>query len=451
MAALPNESYSGTIVSETTSSNRGGSTPPSPLRWLILGLLFAISVVTYIDRVNISVTARQMMPALGLTEQEMGFVFSAFVIGYALFQIPGGWLSDRWGVRVVLLIALIWWSCFTAWTAFAATSFLAAPLGIVGALVVVRFLLGVGEAAALPTFNRAVTDWLPAHERGLGIGIAIGGIGIGAAITPPVTAWIMVNHGWQSAFYLSSGIGFALAIIWWFLAADRPSHHPWYRHDEATPSTASVVPTRHSIPWAILRRTPSVWWLMLSYGCLGYVAYVYMSWFYLYLVNERGFNVLRGGLFAAAPFLTILVSCPVGGWVTDRLAIRQGVTKGRQIVGMLGMGLAASSIALGAAVESPYLAIVSLSLGAGWLYFTVGAYWSSASDLSPTHAGSLSGLMNMGANLGGAISPTLTPWIAQQWGWGASLGLAAFISLLGGMMWFRIRPGDGLARDSAEC
>ncbi len=445
------ESDRGVIVDERTLTNREDAAPPSPLRWLILGLLFSISIVTYIDRVNISVTARQMMPALGLTEQEMGFVFSAFVIGYALFQIPGGWLGDRWGIRVVLMIALIWWSCFTAWTAIAATSFLAGPLGIVGALALVRFLLGVGEAAALPTFNRAVTDWLPAHERGLGIGIAIGGIGIGAAITPPTTAWIMVNYGWQSAFYLSSGIGFALAVIWWFLVADRPSLHPWCTHGKATPSTIPTALTGPSIPWGILRRTPSVWWLMLSYGCLGYVAYVYMSWFYLYLVNERGFTVLRGGLFAAAPFLAILVSCPLGGWITDRLAIRYGATKGRQIVGIIGMGLASGSIALGAVVESPYLAIVSLSLGAGWLYFTVGAYWSSTSDLSPAHAGSLSGLMNMGANLGGAISPTLTPWLAQRWGWGASLGLAAFISLLGGIMWLRIRPGDGLAKDGAEC
>ena len=431
-------------MSETISTNREDATPPSPLRWLILGLLFSISVVTYIDRINISVTARQMMPALGLTEQEMGFVFSAFVVGYAMFQIPGGWLGDRWGIRIVLFIALIWWSCFTAWTAIAATSFLAAPLGVVGALALVRFLLGVGEAAALPTFNRAVTDWLPAHERGFGIGIAIGGIGIGAAITPPVTAWIMVNYGWQSAFYLSSGIGFGLAVIWWCLAADRPSSHPWHTHHQETPPTIPAVPIRPSIPWATLRNTPSVWWLMLSYGCLGYAAYVYMSWFYLYLVTERGFSVLRGGVFAAAPFLAILLSCPLGGWVTDRLAMKHGVTRGRQIVGMTGMGLAAGSIALGAVAESPYLALASLSLGAGWLYFTIGAYWSSTSDLSPTHAGSLSGLMNMGANLGGAISPTLTPWLAQQWGWGASLGFAAFMALLGGIMWLRIRPGDGL-------
>jgi MFS transporter, ACS family, glucarate transporter len=424
---------------------------PSPLRWLILGLLFSISVVTYIDRVNISVTARQMMPALGLTDQEMGWVFSAFVVGYALFQIPGGWLSDRWGVRVILTIALVWWSCFTAWTALAATSFLAAPLGIVGALALIRFLLGVGEAAALPTFNRAVTDWLPRHERGLGIGIAIGGIGVGAAITPPITAWIMVNYGWQTAFYLSSGLGLGLAVIWWLLAADRPASHPWLSSSTGTSNTAPSNEPPSSISWSHVRRTSTVWWLMLSYGCLGYVAYVYMSWFYLYLVNERGFSVLRGGLFAAAPFLAILLSCPLGGWITDRLVVSHGITRGRRMVGMVGMGLAALFIAIGAFVESPYLAIASLSLGAGWLYFTIGAYWSSISDLSPTHAGSLSGLMNMGANLGGAVSPTLTPWIAQQWGWSVSLGVAAFMALLGGFMWLRINPEERLTEDSAEC
>lgn len=414
-----------------------------PTRWLILGWLFCISVVTYIDRVNISVTARQMMPALGLTDQEIGYVFSAFVIGYALFQIPGGWLADRWGARLVLTVALLWWSTFTALTAIVAVTSLATTLGIVGALVLVRFLLGVGEAVALPTFNRAVTDWLPDHRRGLGIGIAIGGIGVGAAVTPPITAWIMVNYGWQTAFYLSAVLGIGLAAIWWMAAGDRPSEHRWTRSQENrpdVPDNPSIVPS--PLPWKSLARTPTVWWLVLSYSCLGYIAYVYMSWFYLYLVNERGFDTLRGGMYASAPFLAILVSCPLGGWTTDRLAFRYGITRGRRLVGVTGMLLAAGSIGLGAVVQSPLFAIVSLSLGAGWLYFTVGAYWASTTDLSKRHAGSLSGLMNTGANIGGAISPTVTPWMAHEWGWPASLGAAALLALAGGIIWFKIDPGQ---------
>lgn len=147
---------------------------PPRARWIVLALLFAVSVVTYIDRVNIAVTARQMMPAFGLTDSQMGRIFSAFVLGYALFQLPGGWLGDRWGARRVLTAAVLWWSLFTALTAVAATLPLADLVGIVGSLAVVRFLLGVGEAAALPNFNRAVADWLDPRERGLGIGIAIG-------------------------------------------------------------------------------------------------------------------------------------------------------------------------------------------------------------------------------------------------------------------------------------
>lgn len=416
----------------------------SPSRWLILGLLFAVSVVTYVDRVNISVAARQMMPALGLTDQQMGFVFSAFVIGYALFQIPGGWLADRWGARLVLTVGLLWWSCFTALTAIAAASFLTGPLGILGALVLIRFLLGVGEGVALPTFNRAVTDWLPAQERGMGIGIAIGGIGVGSAATPPLTAWIMVNYGWQTAFYLSAALGIGLAGLWWSVVRDRPDDHSQKKESPARSSSSCSITRSSAIPWAAWRKTPSVWWLVLSYTCLGYVAYIYLSWFYLYLVNVRGFNLLRGGLYAAAPFLAILVFCPLGGWITDRMALKHGITKGRRIVGQIGMVLAAFFIAGGAIAGSPYWAIANLSFGAGWLYFSVGAYWSSTSDLSKSHAGSLSGLMNMGANVGGTISPTLTPWIAEQWGWPCSLSVAALIALAGGLMWLKIDPEKGL-------
>lgn len=407
----------------------GPDTSTTRPRWGILALLFAISAVTYMDRVNISVTARQMMPAYGLTDQDMGYVFSAFVFGYALCQIPGGRLGDRWGARVVLACALVWWSLCTVLTAVVATLPLATAVGTVGALVIVRFLLGVGESVALPNFNRAVADWIPPGQRGLGIGIAIGGIGIGAAITPPLASWVMVNYHWQSVFYLSALIGLVVALLWVLCSRDQ-------RGGDSAPKVTTSTP----VPWRQLLRSRSLWWLVASYSCLGYVAYIYMSWFYLYLVNVRGIDLLRGGWLAAGPFLAILLFCPLGGWITDRLVPRLGLRRARLSVGMLGMVLAGGLIAVGAWVESHTMAIVCLSLGAGWLYFTVGAYWSVTTDLSKTHAGTLSGVMNTGANVGGVISPSLTPWLADHWGWTASLLVAAGIALCGGLMWMKVDP-----------
>lgn len=438
----------------------GHSTSSTPIRWLILGLLFLTSVVTYIDRVNISVTARHMMPAYGLTDQEMGWVFSAFVAGYALFQLPGGWLADRWGARAVLTGALLWWSVCSALTALAADSVLGEIAGILGALIAVRFMLGIGEAVALPCFNRVVADWMPADARGVGIGIAIGGIGLGSAVTPPIAAWVMVNWRWQIVFYLSAIVGLVMALLWWTLARNHPDEHPWVRNKvtntspnclEKQPSPRSHTTVCNPVPWRRLVRTPTVRWLVLSYTCLGYVAYLYLSWFYLYLVNVREFDVLRGGLYGSAPFLAMLVGCPIGGWVTDRLAARYGVTTGRAIAGIGGMTAAGCAVIAGGFADSPLFAIASLSAGAGCLYFTVGAYWASTTDLSKAHAGTLSGLMNTGANVGGAISPVLTPWIAGLWGWPLSLAAAGIVAFTGAALWLRIKPGDGLRENSAEC
>jgi ACS family glucarate transporter-like MFS transporter len=425
------------------------STQPTGIRWRILFLLLLISIVTYIDRVNISVTARHMMPALGLTDIQMGWIFSAFVLGYALFQVPGGWMGDRWGPRRVLTFAVIWWSIFTALTAIAPTLPLVNLIGILGSLMVVRFLIGIGEAAALPNFNRAVANWHPPRERGLSIGITIGGIGIGSALTPPVTAWIMVNYGWQTAFYAAGLLGLAIALLWYWYARDFPRQHPHVNEAEAAiieGKDQKKEDTQKSdhVPWKAILTTPTVWWLTISYTCLGYVAYIYMSWFYLYLVNVRGFAILQGAFFASAPFIAMTIFCPLGGWVTDHLAEKYGLNWGRASVGGTGMILAALFIIIGANVEAPYVAIGFLSLGAGWLYFTVGPFWSTTTDLSKPYAGTLSGLMNTGANLGGTLSPTLTPWIADTYGWPVALGLAAAIAFIGGLCWFFIRPGLGL-------
>jgi len=243
----------------------------------------------------------------------------------------------------------------------------------------------------------------------------------------------MVNYHWQSVFYLSAVIGLVVAVLWVFCSQDR-------RSGSVTKAETSSTP----VPWRRIVRSRSLWWLVASYACLGYVAYIYMSWFYLYLVNVRGIDLLRGGWLAAGPFLAILVFCPLGGWVTDQLVPVLGLRKARLSIGMIGMALAGMLIGVGAWVESHTMAIVCLSLGAGWLYFTVGAYWSVTTDLSKTHAGTLSGVMNTGANVGGVISPSLTPWIADHWGWTASLLVAAGIALCGGLMWMKVDPTEEL-------
>ena len=442
------------------SPNPASGPASSRTRWKILALLTLISIITYVDRVNISVAARQMMPALGLTQMQMGYVFSAFVLGYALFQVPGGWLGDRWGTRLVLAGAVVWWSVFTALTAIAGTLPTAEWLGLLGSLVLIRFLIGLGEAAALPNFNRAVANWFPLRERGLGMGVSIGGIGIGSAITPPLVAWMMVNFGWQSAFYVAGLAGVLIAGLWGWYATDRPEQHrhvtktelAYIRGETVTPTHPSPLEGEGEgggaspVPWSAFLRTPSVWWLVISYTGLGYVAYVYMSWFYLYLVNERGFGILRGAFFASGPFLAMTVLCPLGGWVTDRVAAALGVNAGRSWVGSAGMLLSGVCIVAGTQIAEPYTAITLLSLGAGFLYFTVGAFWASTIDFAPRHAGTLSGIMNTGANIGGTLSPTLTPWLAEHFGWNISLGFAAAIAAAGGLLWLLIRPGDGLRK-----
>jgi ACS family glucarate transporter-like MFS transporter len=188
-----------------------------------------------------------------------------------------------------------------------------------------------------------------------------------------------------------------------------------------------------------LLRLQSVWFLTLSYTMLGYIAYIYLSWFFLYLVNVRHFTVLKGSLFGSGPFIAIAIFCPLGGWLTDRLTKKYGYSIGRTGVGAAGMFLTSLLIYSGTVAKDPYTTILMLSLGAGILYATVGAYWASTIDFSHKHSGALSGLMNMGANLGGTISPTLTPFIGEKWGWPVALTVAAGAAFLGSLLWLGVK------------
>src|SRR5215470_16817977 len=195
---------------------------PTPTRWLIVALLFGIYMLMVIDRVSISIAAKYIMPEYQLSDVQVGWIFSAFLLGYALFQIPGGWLGDRFGPRRVLACAVCWWSVFTVVTALAGDWFLASLIGVVGSFIVVRVLFSLGEGAGVPNYNRVVTNWIAPQERGLALGLVLSGNSLGLALTPPLVAWIMVTWGWRAAFYLAGGVGISAALVWYWFAMDHP-------------------------------------------------------------------------------------------------------------------------------------------------------------------------------------------------------------------------------------
>ncbi len=418
---------------------------PTRTRWLIVALLFGIYMLMVIDRVSISIAAKYIMPEYQLSEVQIGWIFSAFLVGYALFQIPGGWLGDRFGPRRVLAFAVFWWSFFTVVTAAAGDWFLASAIGVVGSFIVVRVLFSLGEGAGVPNYNRAVTNWIAPPERGLALGLVLSGNSLGLALTPPLVAWIMVTWGWRAAFYLAGGIGIGAALVWCWFTTDQPGEHPWVNAAElqhitpaASASTQSQAP--RATPWRAILSCADLWFLTTATFIGGYVLYVYVSWFYLYLVNVRGFSVLGGGMYSAGPFLVGAVAAPLGGWLSDRLSRRFGKKIGRCGIGGSGLLLSGGGIFVGAAAPDPYVAVLFLSVGGGALFFSSSVIFAAVIDLAGTYTGTVTGFVNMGIHLGAALSPTLTPILAHRFGWASALYVAAGLALLGAVFWLGVHP-----------
>ena len=183
-----------------------------------------------------------------------------------------------------------------------------------------------------------------------------------------------------------------------------------------------------------------MWLLTGAYGVLGYNAYFYFAWFYLYLVNERGFSLESGGFYTMAPFITMAVAGPVGGWLSDRLSDRYGKRIGRCGLGAVTMFLTGIFVLVGASVQNPVLAVVFLSVSTGTLLLGAAAFWATTIDVARAYAGTASGLMNMGGNLGGTVSPSLTPYLANNHSWETALYTMGILSLVGAVLWLGIDP-----------
>lgn len=418
---------------------------PTRVRWHIAGLLLAITSVTYIDRINISVAATHIQKEFGLSNIEIGGILSAFVLGYALFQIPGGTLVDVMGPKRLLGLAILWWSVFTALTAFAAELPVGHWLGLFWSFVILRFLVGVGEAPALPGANKLVGLWMAARERALGNGIFIAGLGLGGALTPPLIVWLMETWGWRASFWATALLGIPLLLVWVVYATSRPEEHPGVNAAELAAIRGRVnlvtppkLPT--SIPWRALLSRGSIWALTVSYFLTGYSTYIFFTWYFLYIVNVRKLPVAHASLWATAPFLAMTVLAPIGGFVSDRAVHHWGVKWGRRLPVFFGMGMAGILLIMGAGTHHATAAMAMMALAAGSTAFALVNWWATTVDITRRYAGTLAGIMNTAGNLGGVVSPTLTPYLADRFGWVVALDFAAGMALLAGFLWLFVRP-----------
>ena len=414
------------------------------LRWALILWMFVMSAIAFLDRVNISIAGQALAREYKLSNVQLGWVFSAFVLGYALFQAPGGRLADRFGPRRVIALGVVWWGLFTTLTALVPVGFaLSLPL-----LLLVRFVLGNGEAVVYPSSNRLVASWIPTAERGIANGLIFAGVGAGAGITPPLITYILVHWGWRWSFYASALIGLAAGAIWYLIARDSPREHAWMgkrelAHIEAgLPVPVGPASGRTAPPWRRIVGNRNVRVVTLAYFTFGYASYIFFTWFFTYLNRVRGLDLRASAIYSTIPFLAMAICSPLGGWVADVLAKRYGRRVGRCGVAVFGMALAAVFLALATQVKSAQLASVALAGGAGALYLSQSAYWAVTADIAGPWAGFTSGLMNMGGQIGGAVPASLTPWIADHFGWSASFLVAAALAAAGSAAWLLVDP-DG--------
>jgi ACS family glucarate transporter-like MFS transporter len=415
----------------------------------MMALVATTTTLTYLDRLNFSIAGPYIQDEFSIPLKTMGWILSSFLFGYALSQIPGGYLADRYGPRRVLIAAIAWWSVLTAATAIAPQLPMVRWFGIAWAFAIVRSLIGIGEAPSSPSYTKVVANWMGNARRGIGSSFNLLGIGLGGAVTPVLITFIMRHWGWRAAFYICGLVGILVALAWYFLATDRPEEHPRVNAEEieligAGRSFATSQTSKLHVPWGRIFTNRSIIALVLGYFCQGFPIYFFHTWLFTYLVRVRGFSLTQGGLYGATPSIAIVVAAPLGGLFADSAVRKFGKPKGQRIAVWLGMFASAILMWEGANAPNKVIAILFLAAAAGCNMFASVTFWAACIDLGQQFSGSVAGLMNTMGNLGGALSPIVTAYLAARFGWSSALTLAAAVTVGSGLWWLMVDTTKGI-------
>jgi ACS family glucarate transporter-like MFS transporter len=446
---------------------------PTNVRYGVLGFTCLLSMITYLDRVCFGTVAPYIQSEFGLTESQKGWLFTAFAFAYAVFEVPTGWLGDRYGARNTLIRIVLWWSVFTVLTG---SIYPTENVMIAFVLMIsVRFLFGIGEAGAYPNIARALHNWFPFGERGF----AKGAVWMAGRFAGGITAFIVYalmyesftpdgtrTEHWRHVFYLFGALGVVWCVCWWWWYRDNPAEMQGVNAAEVAliregtrQHTDTLV-----VPWGTLLKSTNLWILCVMYFCAAYGWYLNITYLPGYLKEQLGIEpgtvkwtsqFWIAGLMAGLPLLVGSVSCLLGGYLTDTFIRRTGNRKwGRRLFGVIGHGLCATCyFAAIFFMKSPWTFVLLIAFGAFWNDLTMGSSWASCLDIGRRYSGIVAGCMNTIGNLGGAIAGILTGKIldwhtgtlvrgtesyeaAKEMGWVVNISLFGSAYVLAVVCWF---------------
>ena len=435
----------------STIASSAGSRAVVPVRFRILGLLLALGFVNYLLRNNISVALPSIRKEFDYTSTELGWILGSFNVAYALFQVPGGLLGTAIGPRRALALIALAWGVLTWLTGLVPAVFAGSATAALLGLMVVRFLMGVTHAPIFPVSSGAIAQWFPIGRWAFPNAMQNFGLSSGQACVGPVVTFLIIAVGWRASFYWLAPLGFAVAAWWWFYARDTPREHAAVAPAElaliqagreaefAIPATGmrpdTAASRRAGMRSVLLDRNVLV--LAASYFCMNCTFYIFADWLFTYLVEERKFSLLAGGLLFALPFIAGSVFAVLGGLACDALCQRIGPRWGCRTPAIIGLLMVSILLLAGARAPNPYMAVALLALCFAFTQFSDASYWSAATFAGRRHTSAAAGVMNTGGSLPGLLAP-LIGWMIDHVGWLPTFAGGSLMAVVGAGLWLLV-------------
>jgi MFS family permease len=397
-------------------------------RHAVLGFLGILSVITFIDRMAIAVTGPAIQKELAITPAEWGWVLGAYVIAYAVFEVPSGAMGDKHGYRRELTRITIWWSFFTAITAVCRNFW---------QLATARFLFGLGAAGAYPNFSGVLYRWLPSRERARGQGVIWGASRFGGAMAPLLLVPLQAAYGWRAVFVALGLLGIVWAIAWRSWYHDRPADQPGISAEELEEIGEGSAGGHSGTPWRKLLSLPQLWLIALAYGFYAFGSWFFFNWFPTWMVKGAGFTQAEMGVYAAIPFLLGMVSNFVGGALADRVATRVGIRRAYSLITSLCLAVTAALLVAMSMVESKVAVVVLAGTCFAVMDLMLPSAWAMCMTIGGRYGGTATGVMNTAGNLGGFLCTVIFGYVVSATG-NYDLpvqGVALMVLIAAGIFW----------------